>query len=123
MTGTHDYQLFFTDQACRLIGHQRFQAESDLEALRIAGAVFRACHDACDVAEVWRNGARLFRLAGSDADRPFWVTGPGAELVAEIEENLAHSEWPIARSRGLLSALSTHAHPAMLPGAGMSAGR
>ncbi|WP_119420637.1 hypothetical protein [Desertibaculum subflavum] len=106
MTGTHGYQLYFTDHGARLVGHQRFRAESDLQALRLAGAVFHACHDECEAAELWRNGERVVRLNGVDGDRPFWVTGSAADVAAEVEEGLANSRWSIARSRRLLATLA-----------------
>lgn len=106
MTGTYGYQLYFTDHSARLVGHQRFKAESDLQALRLAGAVFHLCHDECEAAELWRNGERVYRLHGDDGDRPSWVTGSAADLAVELEERLANSRWSIARSRRLLDALT-----------------
>jgi len=114
MTGARHYQLYFTDHASRLVGHERFLAESDLQALRVAGAVFRACRDECQTAEIWRDGARVYTLNAADGDRPFWVTGASADIAAQIEETLANSQWSIARSRRLLASLTAHA--ASLPG-------
>jgi hypothetical protein len=82
-----------------------FSAVSDLDAARIATAVFQACADVCDSFEVRRNATYVAGMTKSAPRKALSLdelSQRNQEIVAHAEETLLASETRIAASRMLL---------------------
>ena len=91
----------------RIRAAEEFDAGNDINAIRIARALYDACSDMCEAFELWQ-ATRLIRtrpppyrgVALSD------LSEAHQRLVIEGEEMIRASHWTLARSRRLIEALA-----------------
>jgi hypothetical protein len=98
------YRVYFRDGRGVILGRHEFEAEDDVAATRIAGALSEACSDMCKTFGLW-DGARAVKTdarAGVDAAQ---ISARTQRRVVETEMAIRDSDWSIARSRKLLDRL------------------
>jgi hypothetical protein len=91
----------------RIRAAEEFDADNDINAIRIARALYDACSDMCEAFELWQ-ATRLIRT------RPPPYRGvtlsdlseAHQRIVIEGEEIIRASHWALARSRRLIEALA-----------------
>jgi hypothetical protein len=99
------YRLYFLASG-RIRAAEEFEANNDIDAIRIARLVYDACSDMCEAFELWQ-ATRLIRtrpppysgVSLSD------LTENHQRIVIEREEVIRNSHWALARSQRLIEAL------------------
>jgi hypothetical protein len=91
-----------------IIGRHDFEADGDPTAAQMAQALFDVCSDSCQSFDLWKGSKhisvpRLFRSV-SFAE----LSAASQERVIQTEEQIAQSEWLVAKSRRLLEYLETN---------------
>src|SRR5215471_163044 len=101
-----DYRMYFlaTD---RIEAREDFQADNDIDAIRIAQVLCDACSDRCDTFELWKEKRKVDTAQESQPVRLAELTRAHQQLVLETEEAILESDWIIAQSKRLIERLKT----------------
>jgi hypothetical protein len=96
-----DYRMYFL-VADRIGAREDFQADNDIDAIRIAQVLRNACSDRCDTFELWKEKRIVDTARGSQPVSFAELTQPHQQLVLETEEAILKSDWIIAQSKTLI---------------------
>ena len=102
------YRLYLLDAARAIICREDFEAERDVDAIRIARAVYSACADVCKGFDLWE-GARRVPTRQSSQGWPVRLDSlieEHQQIVIETEEGILQSGWRVAESRLLIYRLN-----------------
>ena len=99
-----DYRVYFL-AADRIEAREDFQADNDIDAIRIAQVLCEACSDRCDSFELWREKRKVDTAQGSQRASLAELTQAHQQLVLETEEVIVKSEWVIAQSKRLIECI------------------
>ena len=92
-----DYRMYFL-AADRIEARQDFQADDDIDAIRLAQVLCEACSDRCDSFELWREKRKVDTAQGSQPASVAELTQAHQQLVLETEEAILTSEWMMPRA-------------------------
>jgi hypothetical protein len=94
------YRLFLRNSGV-IVGRDEFDAVDDATAYAVGESLYFSVSDCCNSFEVWQ-GARPIQPPTST---PTQINETAQAIVAEREEAIRESNWPIASSRKLLQRL------------------
>jgi len=101
-----EYRMYFL-VADRIGAREDFQADNDIDAIRIAQVLCDACSDTCDSFELWKENRKVDAAQGSQPMSLAELTQAHQHLVLETEEAIIESDWIIAQSKRLIERLKT----------------
>jgi hypothetical protein len=99
------YRIYFRT-ASFIRGRHDFTAEGDAAAMVVAGLLYEACSDLCNLFELWQGGKMVFPAADPMAiatATSAMLTTVRQEAVRSHEELIRDSSWTIAESKRLLT--------------------
>src|SRR5215470_15648396 len=97
-----DYRMYFL-VAERIRGREDFQADNDIDAIRIAQVLCDACSDSCDSFGLWQGKRKVDTAQGCQPLSLADLTQAHQQLVLETEEAILKSDWIIAQSKQLIA--------------------
>lgn len=95
------YRMYFL-AADRIRAREDFEADNDIDGIRIAKVLCDACSDSCDSFELWQEERKV---GGAQRFQPVSfaeLSHAHQQIVVEMEETILTSNWAIARSRRLI---------------------
>ena len=88
--------------ADRIRAREDFDADNDIDAIRIAQVLGDACSDNCDSFELWQEERKVDTAPGFQPVSLAELTQAHQQIVVETEETILKSEWTIAQSKRLI---------------------
>ena len=95
------YRMYFLVDA-RIRAREDFEADNDIDAIRIAQVLGDACSDSCDSFELWQETRKVDPAPGLQPVSLAELTQAHQQIVVETEETILKSEWTIAQSKRLI---------------------
>jgi len=101
------YRIYFFGVE-EIIGRHDFEADNSPTAVHMAQALFDVCSDTCRSFDLWQGSKHISvpRLLRSLSFAE--LSAASQERVIQTEEQIAQSEWLVAKSRRLLEYLETN---------------
>ena len=99
-----EYRMYFL-VADRIGAREDFQADNDIDAIRIAQVLCDACSDSCNSFELWQEERKVDTAQRSQPVSLAELTQAHQQLVPETEEVILKSEWAIAQSKRLIECI------------------
>ena len=96
-----DYRMYFL-VADRIRAREDFEADNDIDAIRIAQVLGDACSDSCDSFELWHEKRKVDPAPGFQPVSLAELTQAHQQIIVETEETILKSEWTIAQSKRLI---------------------
>ena len=96
-----DYRMYFL-VADHIRAREDFEADKDIDAIRIAQVLGDACSDSCDSFELWQEERKVDTAPGFQRGSLAELTQAHQQIVVETEETVLKSEWAIAQSKRLI---------------------
>ena len=96
-----DYRMYLL-AADRIRAREDFEADNDIDAIRIAQVLRDVCSDSCDSFELWQEERKVDTAPGFQRGSLAELTQAHQQIVVETEETILKSEWTIAQSKRLI---------------------
>jgi len=96
-----DYRIYLL-AADRIRAREDFEADNDIDAIRIARVLRDVCSDSCDSFELWQEKRKVDTTQVFQPVSFSELTEAHQEIVVETEETILQSDWTIARSKRLI---------------------
>jgi hypothetical protein len=96
-----DYRMYFL-VAESIRGREDFQADNDIDAIRLAQVLCDACSDSCDSFELWQGQRKVETAQGCQPLSLAELTQAHQQLVLETLEAILERNWVIAQSKQLI---------------------
>jgi hypothetical protein len=96
-----DYRMYCL-VADRIRARVDFEADNDIDAIRIAQVLGDACSDNCDSFELWQEERKVDTAPGFQPLSLAELTQAHQQSVVEIGEAILKSEWTILQSKRLI---------------------
>ena len=96
-----DYRMYFL-VADRIRARVDFEADNDIDAIRIAQVLDDGCSDNCDSFELWQEERKVDNAQESQLLSLAELTQAHQQTAVETEETILKSDWTIAQSKRLI---------------------
>ena len=96
-----DYRVYFL-VANHVRAREDFEADNDIDGLRIAQVLRDACSDSCDGFELWQKERKVDIPQAFQRVSLAELTQVHQQIVIEKEETILRSNWTIAQSKRLI---------------------
>ena len=96
-----DYRMYLL-AADRIRAREDFEADNDIDAIRIARVLCDACSDSCDAFELWQANRQVDTTQGFQPVSLAKLTRAHQQVVIETEETILQSNRTIAQSKPLI---------------------
>jgi hypothetical protein len=96
-----DCRMYFL-VADHIRARENFEADDDIDAIRIAQVLCDACSDSCDSFELWQKQRKVDNAQESQLLSLAELTQAHQQTAVETEETILKSDWTIAQSKRLI---------------------